>query len=323
MRRPFFAIAFVLLISPTAARAAEPIGVRGQPGCTNNPKQVNRLLITEPGVYENFLVDGKGAGGNLVKITADHATLRHCEIRNGSGNGVGVFAPNAVIENCRIHHMLAGTFKEQRDAHGITGRWGNVVIRNCDISWVSGDCIQFDPDRKSSGAVLIENCTLWTGPLEADAAGFKAGERPGENAVDTKTPPGGQRSKLTIRNCYLHGWNQPAQIANAAALNLKENIAADVKHCVLNDNEIAFRLRGPGERGGANVLIDQCAVYNCRVGVRAEDQIEQLRITGLAFGGGVGERLRFVPARPGPGSGFDNRGEKEAPPLELLLKTGF
>jgi len=321
--RPIVAVfaASLLVVPPVAVNAAGPVGASGQGGCLSRPKQVSRRLITEPGVYENYLVDAEGASGNIVKIAADHVTLRHCEIRNGSGNGVGVFAPNVTIENCRIHHMLAGTFKDQNDAHGITGRWGNVVIRNCDISYVSGDCIQFDPDRRLPGAVLIENCTLWTGPLAADAAGFKAGERPGENGVDTKTPPGDPRCRLTIRNCYVHGFNQPAQIMNAAALNLKENVDAEVVRCVFNDNELAFRVRGPGDRGGAHVRIDECAIYNTRGGVRAENRIEQLKITRLAFGRGVGERLRFVPAGPGPG--YENRAEQVAPSLDSLLKTGF
>src|SRR5205085_6716376 len=144
-----------------------------------------RLEITKPGVYENFLVDAQGKGGNIVKITANDVTLRNCEIHNGSGNGVGVFGTHVVIANCRIHHLLNGTYADQKDAHGITGRWGDVTIRDCDISHISGDCIQFDPDRKSTGAVVVERCTLWTGPLAADAGGLKAGQRPGENAVDT------------------------------------------------------------------------------------------------------------------------------------------
>ena len=47
---------------------------------------------------------------------------------------------------------------------------------------------------------------MWTGPLPADAGGFKKGERPGENAVDTKTMPKGARCELIVRNCYMHGW---------------------------------------------------------------------------------------------------------------------
>src|SRR5262245_41346557 len=178
----FVAVALVL---PSAGAADGPqqrgVGARGNVGCLANPKKVDRLLITRPGVYENYLVDSNWQGGNRVKITAGNVTLRHCEIRNATGNGVGVFAGDVVIENCKIHHLLAGTFKDQKDAHGITGRWGNVTIRNCEICYVSGDCVQFDPDRKSPGKVTIEDCTLWTGPLSVDAAGFKKGERPGEN----------------------------------------------------------------------------------------------------------------------------------------------
>jgi hypothetical protein len=302
-------------------KAARPVGVQGPVGCLEKPKKVERLLITKPGVYENYLVDSNWAGGNRVKITADKVTLSHCEIRNATGNGVGVFATDVTIEHCKIHHLLAGTFKGQKDAHGITGRWGNVTIRNCEISLVSGDAVQFDPDRRSTGRVVIEDCTFWTGPLPADAGGFRKGERPGENAVDTKTMPGGQPCTLTVRNCYFHGWNQPAQIGNAAALNLKENVRATVERCIFRDNEIAFRLRGPTKRGGAVVEIRDCAVYDGKVGVRMEDGVRDLKIRGLGFGPGVGRK--YQAAGGGAGPGYENTGEHEAPPLERLLRKGF
>ena len=143
--------------------------------------------------------------------------------------------------------------------------------------------MQFDPDRKSVGKVLIEDCTFWTGPLAADAGGFKKGERPGENAIDTKTMPKGERCELLVRNCYFHGWNQPAQIGNMAALNIKENVHAKIEHCVLRDNEIAFRLRGPGKRGGALVEIRDCAIYDSEVGVRMEDKVQNVKIVNLAL----------------------------------------
>jgi hypothetical protein len=311
----------LLLCTASLAYAQSPIGTTGHVGCLDHPKQVKRLEINKPGVYENFLVDAAGAGGNIVKITADNVTVRNCEIRNGSGNGIGVFAPNVVIESCRIHHMLKSTFKEQADAHGITGHWGNVVIRNCDISYCSGDAIQFDPERAGSGNLTIEHCHLWTGPLPADAAGFKAGERPGENAADTKVKLDAPRAILKIDHCLIHGFNQPAQISNASALNLKENVDATVAACIFYDTEIAFRVRGPGSRGGAHVGITDCAIYDTQIGVRAEDKAEQLRISRLGFGKGVGTRIKFVSGKAG--AGFENTGEHEAPPLESLLKTGF
>jgi len=305
----------------TAAAEPKPVGVQGNIGCKENPKKVERLEIEKEGVYENYLVDCNWGGGNRVKITADNVTLRNCEIRNATGNGVGVFGKNVVIEHCKIHHLLNSNFKEQHDAHGITGRWDRVTIRNCEIFYVSGDCIQFDPDRKSTGEVLVEDCTLWTGPLPADAAGFKKGERPGENAFDSKTPAKGPRCLVTFRNCFMYGWNQPGQIGLLAALNLKENIHARIENCLFRDNEVCFRLRGPGSRGGALVEIKDCAVYESKIAVRLEDKIRDLKIERLGIGGGVQEK--YQRAGGGAGEGYVNRGEHEAPPFEQLLKQGF
>jgi len=235
--------------------STEPIGPQGHVGTKVNPIKVERLVINKPGLYENYLIDSRWQGGNRVKVSCDDVVIRNCEIRNASGNGIGVFGRNVVIENCRIHHLLSGTFDKQRDAHGITERWSDVTIRNCDIGLGSGDSIQFDPDRRSSGRVTVENCRLWTAPLPTDAAGFKEGERPGENAIDTKTKPKGIRTELIVRNCLLEGWRQPGQISLMSALNLKENVTVLVENCVLSNNEVACRLRGPNRRGGAWVTI--------------------------------------------------------------------
>ena len=296
---------------PRSAAQKKPIGVQGKIGCLKNPKKVSRLQITKPGVYENYLVDSNWAGGNRVKITADHVTLRHCEIINSSGNGIGVFAKDVLIENCRIHHMLAGSFKDQKDAHGITGQWGNVTIRNCEIYYVSGDCIQFDPDRRSSGKLVIENCSLWTGPLPSDANGFKKGQRPGENAVDTKTRPGGPRCELIMRRCLINGWRQPGQISLMAALNLKENVDAKITSCILRENQVCFRLRGPTKRGGAEVSIEDCVIQQSTVGVRMEDKLRNLKIRRLGIGPGVNRKYHQVGRGPFPG--YENTGEYQLP----------
>ncbi len=126
------AIATFFLAPSSLLLAQSPVGTKGAVGTLGNPRTVNRLEITKPGVYENLIVDGGGARGNLVKITADNVTLRNLEIRNGSGNAIGVFGNKVVIENCRIHHMLDSTFEKQHDAHGISGHWGDTIIRNCD-----------------------------------------------------------------------------------------------------------------------------------------------------------------------------------------------
>lgn len=307
----------VLSLTLSLTHGAPLAGTTGKVGTLESPKLVHRLEITKPGVYENFRVDAQGKGGNIVKITADDVTLRNCEIFNGSGNGVGVFGTRVVIESCRIHHLLSGTFEEQHDAHGITGRWGDVTIRNCDISHISGDCVQFDPDRKSRGSLTIEHCHLWARPLEVDAPGFKAGQSPGENAFDSKTMPDGERNKLMIRHCHMHGWSQPSQIQNRAALNLKEHIDALVSQCVFDDNEIAIRARGPGGRGDARVTIQDCAIYSAQTGVRAEDKIENLKLIRTAWGDGVKERVEFHGGKNPPG--FENNREHEALPISELV----
>jgi len=317
----FAVVVLLVAVGPVFGQKAKPVGVQGDVGCLKDPKKVDRLEITRSGVYENYLVDGDWGSGNRVKITADNVTLRNCEIRNCGGNGVGVFGKKVVIENCKIHHCIQGSFKAPKDAHGITGRWNDVTIRNCEIYHVSGDAVQFDPDRKSTGKVVIEDCTFWTGPLPADANGFKKGERPGENGIDTKTMPKGERSELVVRNCYFHGWIQPAQIDNTAALNIKEHVHATIENCVLRDNEIGFRLRGPGSRGDALVAVKNCAVYDTTVGVRMEDKIADLKIEKLGFGNGVGKKYHL--AGGGTGKGYVNEGEYAAPAFEELLKKGF
>ncbi|GIW80387.1 MAG: hypothetical protein KatS3mg105_2194 [Gemmatales bacterium] len=318
-----FALACTAFVFPIENRSAaeNAIGVRGQIGCNDSAKRVSRLIITKPGVYENYLVDSDWAGGNRVKISADNVTLRHCEIRNATGNGIGVFGKNVVIENCKIHHMLNGTYEQQADAHGITGGWNNVTIRNCEIYYVSGDAIQFDPDRRTNGRVVVENCTLWTGPLPADAGRFKKGQRPGENAFDSKTPPKGPRCQLIMRRCVMYGWSQPGQISLLAALNLKENVDAVIEECLFRDNQVCFRLRGPTRRGGAHVTIDRCALFDSDVGVRMEDKLRNLKIRDLAFGPGVKRKYHRVGSGPFPG--YENHGETTADSFDRLLKQGL
>jgi hypothetical protein len=307
-----------------AAEGALPskIGTDGPVGCQSGPKRVKQLVITKPGVYENYLVDGEWTNSTLVKIRADDVVLRHCEIRHGQNNAVTVYAQNVTIESCRIHHVLAGSFDQQDDAHGVTGCPNNLVVRNCDIGLVSGDAIQFDPGRDVWDNVLIDRCTLWTGPLPADAAGFRKGQRPGENAVDTKQQVSNPRSRITIRNCLMSGWNQPGPISNMAALNLKNHVEAAVQNCVLRDNEICFRVRGGnGEYGGAQVSIDHCVVYDSKVAVRAEDRIENLKVRRLGIGSGIERKLQL--AGGGVGPGYESVGEYSAPPYETVLESGL
>ena len=118
------------ILTAMAAMAAEYAGLTGNIGADANAKRVKELRITQPGVYENILVDGEWGQHDLVRILANDVVLRNCTIRYGQRDGIEVYAKNVRIENCHIHHLLNQTFKEQKDSHGITGRPLNLVIRN-------------------------------------------------------------------------------------------------------------------------------------------------------------------------------------------------
>src|SRR5688572_8063887 len=329
MRRPrSFALLSILAALATIARApataavananANIAGLIGPVGARPDARKVRTLRITEPGVYENILVDGEWASEDLVRITADNVVLRNCTIRNGRRDALEIYGRNVRVENCHIHHFIAGTFRAEHnfDAHGITGRPLNLTVHNTEISHVSGDALQFDPGRKAEpyawDNVLVEHCFLWTGPLDADYADYKRGERPGENAFDSKVAAAGPRARITIRNTLMKGWGH-GSIGNGAALNLKEKIQAVVERCVFVENDIAFRCRGAGTaRESAWVTAMNCTVYQTSRVFRLESGVENVKILHLALGKGIG---RDYERSPGPGEGFEIVGTRAAPDL--------
>lgn len=294
-------------------------GLTGSVGARAEARRVQTLRIDRPGIYENILVDGDWSEQDLVRITADNVVLRNCTIRNGRRDGIEVYGRNVLIENCHIHHLLNGAYRAEKnlDAHGITGRPLNLTVRNTEISHVSGDALQFDPGRKAEpyawDNVLVEHCFLWTGPLDRDYAEYKRGERPGENAFDSKVAPVGPRARITIRATLLKGWGHGA-IGNGAALNLKEKIRAVVDRCVFVENDIAFRCRGPGDlRDSAWVTAINCTVYQTSRVFRLEAKVENVKIMHLATGEGA---ARNFDGAPGPGAGYVVQGGRDAPPLK-------
>jgi len=135
------------------------------------------------------------------KCSSRNLETRNTEPYDQTGNDGDTDAKR--VRNLRIEEpSINGTY---------TGRPLNLTIRNTEISHVSGDAIQFDPGRRAEpypwDNVLVDHCFLWTGPLDKDYAGYKQGERPGENAFDSKTHSGEPRkSRITFRNCLLKGW---------------------------------------------------------------------------------------------------------------------
>lgn len=298
--------------------AGELAGLTGPVGAGPDARRVATLRIDRPGVYENILVDGEWGTEDLVRITADNVVLRRCTMRNSRRDGIEVYGRNVVIEDCHIHHLLNGTYRAEKnlDAHGITGRPLNLTVRNTEISHVSGDALQFDPGRKAEpyawDNVLVEHCFLWTGPLEEGGADYKRGERPGENAFDSKVAPNGPRARITIRHTLMKGWGHGA-IGNGAALNLKEKVQAVIDRCVFVENDIAFRCRGAGAgRASAWVTVRDCTVYQTARVFRLESGVENVKVFHLAVGEGV---TREIEGAPGPGAGFEVVGRRGAPAL--------
>ena len=255
---------------------------------TDRMIKVNHEYVTVDG----FEFDGQFGDSELFNITStgDYCEVKNCTLKNGTSDGLEVSdADNVLLENLEIHHMLAGSYSNQEDAHGIvaTGEQ-NLTIRGCNIYYVSGDCFQTDPNRDMPlwDNVLIENCKLWTGPLPEDAAGFYAGEVPGENAIDTKINgnlvSSGYRPKITIRNVEAYGF-VPGFINNRAAFNIKEQVDCRMDKILVYNSEVAFRLRGPGSRGGAHVTISNCIAYDNVKIFRTEDDIELLHIYNGTF----------------------------------------
>ncbi len=103
-------------------------------------------------------------------------------------------------------------------------------------------------------------------------------------------------------------------------MNIKENVHAVVENCVFRDNQVCFRLRGPTRRGGAEVTINRCAVYDSKIGIRMEDKLRNLKINRLGFGSDVSRKYHRVGRGPFPG--YENRGEFKAGPIEKLLESG-
>jgi hypothetical protein len=242
--------------------------------------------------FDGLIMDGQFGSDDIIEINGngDYTHLLNCEIRNGLKDGIDLSSADYVtIENCQIHHMLAGTYTNQQDAHGIaaTGE-KNLTIRGCHIFYVTGDCFQTDPNRGLPlwDNVLIEDCQLWTGPLPVGAAGWNAGEVPGENAVDTKINPDSvntsYRPKITLRNVESYGF-EPGFINNRAAFNIKEKVECEISNVKVYSCEIAFRLRGPGSRGGAYVTIINAIAFNNDKVFRTEDDLELLHIYNGTF----------------------------------------
>jgi hypothetical protein len=131
-------------------------------------------------------------------------------------------------------------------------------------------------------------------PLPAATNGFAAGTVPGENGIDTKTARDGRRARLFVSD--VHAWGfRDGMVSNMAAFNLKERVDATFDRVTVRDSDIAFRLRGPGDRGATTVIRD-AVVHHVATAIRYEDDIASIVIERLTLGLGVTTPFRGVHA---------------------------
>jgi MYXO-CTERM domain-containing protein len=252
---------------------------------------------------EDVVLDGMEGASDAVVIDddAEGAVLRRVTVRNSGRDCIDIRGPSGVrIEQSLVHHCLwssrAGCDAAdcREDAHGIVaGPVRDLRITDTEVHSFSGDAFQVDPGRSepSWSDVTIERCTFWLEPLPAAAGGFAAGVVPGENAVDTKTPPAVvEPARLTIVDTVARGFGG-GLIGNMAAFNLKENVQALLDRVTVHGSEIAFRLRGATASAprGALVTIYNAVVFDVEKAVRYEDDIAPVVLWNTTFGSGVAE----------------------------------
>ncbi len=250
-------------------------------------------------VIDGLVFDGQYAANDAVRVTSggDRLVFRNSEVRRSGRDCVDMVAPDDVLfERSLIHRCLWWDGVARQDAHGIVaGAARGLTIRDVEIHTFSGDAIQLDPGRSLPGwdDVLIEDSRFWLAPLAAPENGFAKGVVPGENAIDTKTNPDAPRASMVIRNTVASGFRD-GFISNMAAFNLKEHVDVTLDGVTVSDSQVAFRLRGPGEHGGAWARLRNVVVHDVATAIRYEDAIEHVEVSHMTFGSGVSRAFQRV-----------------------------
>ena len=240
--------------------------------------------------FSNLIFDGEKTAVRPLRVqNCDHVIYDGVTCRNALRNGLEITnVPNITVRNYTANKLLRGTFTtdgaQVEDAHGISVSDGvNLTISGTsDISQVSGDALQVDPDRLAICTVNVTEGphTWYTAPLTEDFnAGWLTGNTPGENAIDTKVATG-QRMTLNVENLTCYGWQNG--IPNMAALNIKEGVDAVFNRCTFYNNEIALRFRGPDP----DITIKNSLLYDNNRALRVEDGLANLKVYHNTFGDG-------------------------------------
>ena len=200
-------------------------------------------------VFRNLTIDGQYGTSNTVRIFSDagNTVIDSCVIRRSSRDLVFITnADSCAITNSTLELALRWENGAQVDAHAITGRMDSLLIQNDTIRNFSGDALQLDPDRNFWTDVWMVDCVIYEETLTQSTNGFPAGFKPGENAVDFKTPSDGPQAKVYMINNEAWGFDGDFSIGSRlqAAFNVKERVDAFLKNNITYSNEVSFRLRG-------------------------------------------------------------------------------
>lgn len=290
---------------------SQPIEVGAFGGGNERPLLYGLSISGNWVVVDGIDIDHNKDDSDAIRVrSARGVTFRNMEIRNGTRDAFDVDnADELLVEDVEIHHFLNGSFGSKDDSHGLAITDSkDVTVRRANIHHVSGDSVQVDPNRipgRISDRILLEDSVFWTGPLQQNFnAGWRAGNSPGENALDTKVLQSGFeneiRMQITLRNITAYGWTAVPEISNRAVFNLKEKITATLDRVTVYDSEIAFRVRGA--LGNADTRISNAVVYNVGIAIRSENDLRNLEILNSTFGNGIAQMRRHAGGSGGTGS---------------------
>ncbi|HUU29145.1 MAG TPA: right-handed parallel beta-helix repeat-containing protein, partial [archaeon] len=93
-------------------------------------------------IIDFMQIDGGFGESEVIRVgeNADSLIIRNSEIRNSRGNGIDINrAEGVLIENCTIHHLLAGRLENQKATYGVAGKGAtDLTVLRCEIYKVSG-----------------------------------------------------------------------------------------------------------------------------------------------------------------------------------------
>ncbi len=253
-------------------------------------------------IVKNIIFNGAWARNPACDINEGNVKIIGCEFKNTKRDIITIGSvENVLIESSKIHHGFSWHKKTKKEPHGIsTAGVKNLVIRNCEIYQITGDCIQISPSRSDWDNILIEDCIFWVKPIspkEAQEAGLPneaIGQILAENAIDLKADKEDNPSahRIIIKNCSANGFRS-TRIKNAAAFNIKNPVTCTLDGIKSWDNEIAMRLRFP-----AKVDVFNSLFYKNKIAIRFEDDMKKLHILNNTFGAGTKKHLSKVGELP-------------------------